>query len=58
MKVVITGANGNIGKRLMRALIDRGDHDILALVRSDRAAETLIDAGFDVDIQIVNYEIV
>ena len=56
MKVVITGANGNIGKRLMRALIDRGDHDILALVRSDRAAETLIDAGFDVDIQIVNYD--
>jgi len=55
MKFVITGANGHIGKRLIRSLIDRGETDIVALVRSDRAARTLRDEGFDIDVQVVNY---
>ena len=55
MKFVITGANGHIGKRLIRSLFDRGEKDIVALVRSDAAARTLRDEGFDVDVQVVNY---
>ena len=56
MRVAITGANGNIGRRLIRNLIDEGEKDIVALVRSELAAQRITDEGIDVDIQVVNYD--
>jgi len=56
MRVAITGANGNFGMRLIRNLIDEGEKDIVALVRSELAAQRITDEGLDVDIRVVNYD--
>ena len=50
-RVLITGANGHLGRRLIARL--RGDCDVIAAVRSDRAAAQLADSG--VDVRLVDY---
>ena len=56
MRIAITGANGNIGKRLIRELVEQGEKDIVALVRSERSGQMITDDDLDVDIHIVNYD--
>ena len=45
-RVLVTGANGHLGRRLIARL--RGNCDVVAAVRSDRAAAQLADSGVDV----------
>jgi len=47
LRWMITGANGNLGKRLVRALLDDGDDEVVAVVRSSRAMATLNDLELD-----------
>lgn len=49
--ILITGANGHIGRRLIEALAPAGP--VRALVRSERAAAVI--AGPDVDVRVVDY---
>ena len=51
MTVAITGANGNLGQRLLNVL-----DDARALVRSQRAAETVSRVCSSVDTAVVNYD--
>jgi nucleoside-diphosphate-sugar epimerase len=44
MKVFIAGSTGAIGRVLVPQLIEKG-HDVIALVRNDRKAETLLTMG-------------
>jgi uncharacterized protein YbjT (DUF2867 family) len=46
-KWFITGANGNLGRRLVQKLLDA--HDVVAVVRSDKAADTLAKLPLEVD---------
>jgi uncharacterized protein YbjT (DUF2867 family) len=41
MTLAITGANGSVGQNLLSHLAERGDTDVVACVRSDRAAASL-----------------
>ena len=50
-RVLITGANGHLGRRLIARL--RGSCDVVAAVRSVRAAAMLEDSG--VEIRLVDY---
>ena len=50
-RILITGANGHLGRRLIARL--RGNCDLVAAVRSDRAAATLADSGAEV--RLVDY---
>ena len=50
-RVLVTGANGHLGRRLIARL--RGDCDVVAAVRSERAAAQLADSG--VDVRLVDY---
>ena len=55
-KVLITGANGNLGQRLIRRLA--ADFLILAVVRSEHAKSNLMSVIADlsgVEVQIVDY---
>ena len=54
MKTVITGANGHLGLQLIGRLFEAG-HEVMALVRSERAAATVRKAHPDADVQIVDY---
>ena len=49
--ILITGANGNLGRRLLQTLAGR--HSVRAVVRSERAAATIDLAG--VEVRIVDY---
>ncbi len=51
--ILITGANGNLGRRLIASLAGR--QSVRAVVRSERAARQLDDCPGDVDVQIVDY---
>lgn len=54
MKVAITGANGNLGRRLIREIQSR--HDVRAIVRSSRARQTLLEQfGDPLDVAVVDY---
>ncbi len=54
MKIAITGANGNLGRRLIDRLAPH--HQLRAIVRSERARQTLLNQfGSDLDIVIVDY---
>lgn len=44
MKVFVAGSTGAIGRVLVPQLIEKG-HDVIALVRNDRKAETLLAMG-------------
>ena len=58
-RILVTGANGHLGIRLIRSLASRGPGSagVRALVRSERAANTLRDLPEDCrpEIQIVDY---
>lgn len=44
MKILIAGASGVLGRRLVRRLVERG-HSVVGLARSDRAVETVRSLG-------------
>lgn len=53
---MITGANGHLGIKLMRALNEkRAEDHIIAVVRSERAVQTIRGAGVEADIRIIDY---
>ena len=47
MKVVVVGAGGNIGSRLVRELCDRG-HEVRGIFRNEKSADRVGDYDFDV----------
>ena len=52
-KVLVTGANGNLGKKF---ILSKGDFDICALVRSEKAKKDLtsfVKANSVEDVEIV-----
>ena len=51
MRILVTGANGHLGRRLVERLSH--DHEVIAVVRSQRALQTLSD--FRCQSQIVDY---
>ena len=51
--ILITGANGNLGRRLIGALAGR--MPVRAVVRSERAARQLDDSPGEVDVRIIDY---
>ncbi|MBT4161506.1 MAG: NAD(P)H-binding protein [Gammaproteobacteria bacterium] len=56
MRIVITGANGHVGRRLIRRLsIESPQAEIVALVRSSRAVAEIRDDGLNAEIHIVDY---
>ncbi len=56
MRLLITGANGHLGTRLIRRInIERPGDEIVAVVRSERAAAALQKEGLEVDIRVVSY---
>jgi NADH dehydrogenase len=58
-RILVTGANGHVGIRLIRRLADRGSAspEVRALVRSERAANTLreLPESCRPDLRIVDY---
>ncbi|MDZ7686005.1 MAG: hypothetical protein U5O39_14135 [Gammaproteobacteria bacterium] len=55
MKVAVTGANGNLGRRLIRHL--RASADVVAIVRSIRAQQTLMEEfGDALKTAVVDYD--
>lgn len=57
--IVVTGANGQLGRALLIELVRQGNTNVRALVRSERARKTIealdFDGGHAPDIQIVDY---
>ena len=55
--IVVTGANGQLGRALLAKLGERSDQRVRALVRSERAQKAIEDAGLtrSPDIRIVDY---
>jgi len=51
-RIVITGANGHIGQRLIKKMAT--DYDVRALVRTDKAAQVLGNSAAD-EVRIVDY---
>jgi len=47
---VVTGANGHLGRALLRALAGRPSYRVRALVRSERAARQLIGTSTDAEV--------
>jgi len=56
MRLLITGANGHLGTRLIRRInkVRPGD-EIIAIVRSEKAAASLRQEGLEVVIRVVSY---
>ncbi len=52
IRIVVTGANGNVGKNLLAHASERGNIDTIAAVRSDRAAAAL-PARAGVEVRVV-----
>lgn len=55
MKIAVTGANGSVGLNLLRHLRDRDDTEVVACVRSERAAGE-IPASPRVRVRIVSFD--
>lgn len=55
MTIAVTGANSSVGVNLLSHLSDRGDANILAIVRSERASESLVSSS-NLTPKIVPYE--
>ena len=56
MRLLITGANGHLGVRLIRRINEvRPSDQIVAIVRSEKAAASLRKEGLEVDIRVVSY---
>jgi NADH dehydrogenase len=55
--IVVTGANGQLGRALLGRLARDGHHDVRALVRSDRARDTIhaLSLSPAPDVRIVEY---
>lgn len=55
--IVVTGANGQLGRALLARLADQGHERVRALVRSERAKETIEACGLSPapEIRIVDY---
>ncbi|WP_067729453.1 SDR family oxidoreductase [Oceanobacillus damuensis] len=47
MKVLVIGANGQIGKHLVRLLQDSDEHTVKAMVRKEEQLEALKESGVD-----------
>ncbi len=54
MRVAVTGANGNLGRRLLVQLLGAG-HEAIAIVRSSPAAEQVQAAAPSADLHVVSY---
>jgi len=55
MTIVVTGANSSVGVNLLSHFSDREDANILAMVRSERASESLVSSS-NLTPEIVPYE--
>ena len=56
MRLLITGANGHLGIRLIRRINEeRPGDEVIAIVRSEKAAASLRQEGLQVDIRVVSY---
>lgn len=55
--IVITGANGQLGRALLLRLTESGQSGVRALVRSERARNTILDLGLSPapEIRVVDY---
>ncbi len=53
-KVVVTGANGHLGRALLTALSGRPSYQTRALVRSERASRQLLGTRTDADVCVVD----
>lgn len=57
MKVLVTGANGHVGGRLIREVRDR--YEVIGVVRSERAAQALkAEFGSTITIKVISYSAV
>ena len=56
MRLLITGANGHLGIRLIRRINEtRPNDEVVAIVRSEKAAASLRHEGLEVNIRVVSY---
>jgi len=56
MRLLITGANGHLGIRLIRRINEtRPNDEVVAIVRSEKAAASLRQEGLEVNIRVVSY---
>jgi len=56
MRLLITGANGHLGIRLIRRINEtRPNDEVVAIVRSEKAAAALRQEGLEVNIRVVSY---
>lgn len=56
MRLLITGANGHIGRRLIRQVNEkRPELNVIALVRSESAAGRIRQDGLKADVRVVDY---
>ena len=53
-RVLVTGANGHLGRGLIARTLESGREEVRAVVRSQRAADQVAAVG-SVDVRIVDY---
>ncbi|MGI9322895.1 MAG: SDR family oxidoreductase [Pseudomonadales bacterium] len=55
LKIMITGANGRLGRKLIKRLLAGGEHEVVAVVRSERAAEQVRADGLACTVKVLDY---
>ena len=55
MTIIVSGANGYIGKAFLRRILHMGHKEIRALVRSEKAKNELATEFEDLDVMVVDY---
>ena len=55
MTIIVSGANGYIGKAFLRRLLQKGHREIRALVRSEKAKNELTTEFEGLDVVVVDY---